>query len=60
MQTFALFISFLIKKNVQQKSVIFITLPVQSLNTDNGKKQPDEGKLTEKAASYSAAIPVHI
>lgn len=47
MQTFALFISFFIKKNVQQKSVIFITLPVQSLNTDNGKKQLDEGKLTE-------------
>ena len=46
MQTFALFISFFIKKNVQQKSVIIITLPVQSLKTDNGKKQPDEGKLT--------------
>lgn len=38
----------------------FYNFASKRLNADNGKKQPDEGKLTEKAASYSAAIYVHI
>ena len=38
----------------------FYNFASKSLNADNGKMQPDEGKLTEKAASYSAAIYVHI
>ena len=49
----------LIKKNVQHQ-FFFYNFASKSLNADNGKMQPDEGKLTEKAASYSAAIYVHI